>query len=217
MTKSDSQLQRDVTDELAWDPSVDHADIGVAVADGVVTLSGCVKSYAEKMAAEKAARRVAGVRAIAEEICVHFASDRKTGDAEIAKRIADILSWDALVPDEGIMVKVEHGLVTLTGSVEWHYQREAARKAASKISGVTGIVNLLTVRQRPVADDVRQRILDAFERQANLDAGGITVVAEGSKVMLGGRVKACYERGIAERAAWAAPGVSEIEDNIIVF
>lgn len=216
MKKSDSQLQADVMDELAWEPSIDHADIGVAVADGVVTLSGYVKSFAEKVAAEKAARRVAGVRAIAEEIKVRLASDRKTGDAEIAKRIADILSWDDLVPDDKITIKVEHGSVTLAGSVDWHYQRDAARKAAGKISGVIAISNLIAVRQSPAASDVRQRILNAFERHANLDATGISVVTDGSKIRLGGKVRAYFERGIAERAAWAAPGVTEIENNIVV-
>lgn len=216
MKKSDSQLQRDVMDELIWEPSVDHADIGVAVVDGVVTLNGFVKSFAEKMAAEKAARRVAGVRAIAEEIEVRFPSDRKTGDAEIAKRIADILSWDSLVPEDRITVKVERGWVTLAGTVDWHYQRDAARKAASKITGVTGIGNMIAVRQIPVAADVRERILSAFERQANFDATGIIVVTDGGRIKLGGRVRACYERGIAERAAWAAPGVTEVEDHIIV-
>ena len=216
MKKSDSQLQRDVMDELIWEPSVDHAEIGVAVTDGVVTLSGYVKSYAEKVAAEKAVRRVAGVRAIAEEIKVRLASDRKTGDAEIAKRIADIFSWDVLVPDDKITVKVERGCVTLAGAVDWHYQSDAARKAAGKISGVTGISNLICVRQRPAAIDVRERILDAFKRQANLDAAGLTVIVDGGKVTLGGKVTAWYERGIAERAAWAAPGVTLVEDNIIV-
>lgn len=216
MKKSDNQLQSDVMEELVWEPSVDHADIGVAVADGVVTLSGFVKSFAERMAAEKAARRVAGVRAIAEEIEVRFPSDRKTGDAEIAKRIADIFSWDSVVPEDRVAVKVERGWVTLSGTVDWHYQRDAARKAASKITGVTGIVNMIAVRQIPVAADVRERILNAFERQANFDATGITVVTDGSRIRLGGKVRACYERGIAERAAWAAPGVTEVEDHIIV-
>lgn len=216
MQKSDGQLQRDVLDELAWEPSVNHAEIGVSVIDGVVTMSGFVSSYAEKIAAEKVARRVAGVRAIAEEIKVRFASDSKTADTEIAKRIADILAWDALVPDDKITIKVEHGWVTLGGIVDWHYQVDAARKAAGKISGVTGISNLVTVRQQPVATDIRDRILDAFKRQANLDAGGISVRAEGGEIVLAGRVKAWHERGIAERAAWSAPGVTRVEDNLTV-
>ncbi|MCI4592468.1 BON domain-containing protein [Sphingobium sp. BYY-5] len=216
MKKSDSQLQHDVMAELEWEPSVDHADIGVAVNDGVVTLSGFVKSYPEKMAAEKATRRVAGVKAIAEEIKVRFASDPKTADHEIAKRILDLFSWNVWVPDDQIKVKVEHGWVTLTGTVDWFYQRDEARKAAGRVTGVIGVNNLLEVKKLPIASDIKDRIMEAFKRQANLDAGSVTVVTDGGTVRLGGRVKAWNERGIAERAAWAAPGVTRIEDNIIV-
>lgn len=135
--KSDSQLQHDVMAELEYEPIVDHADIGVAVNDGVVTLSGFVKSYPEKLAAEKAARRVAGIRAIAEDIKVRFASEPKTADHEIAKRIVDMFAWNVSIPDAKIRVKVEHGWVTLTGSIDWFYQSEEARKVAGKIRGVT--------------------------------------------------------------------------------
>lgn len=135
--KSDSQLQHDVMAELEYEPIVDHADIGVAVNDGVVTLSGFVKSYPEKLAAEKAARRVAGIRAIAEDIKVRFASEPKTADHEIAKRIVDMFAWNVSIPDAKIRVKVEHGWVTLTGSIDWFYQSEEAKKVAGKITGVT--------------------------------------------------------------------------------
>lgn len=214
--KTDSQLQHDVMDELEWEPSVDHADIGVAVNDGVVTLSGFVKSYPEKLAAEKAARRVAGVKAIAEEIKVRFASDPKTADHEIAKRIVDMFAWNVSIPDDKIKVKVEHGWVTLTGSVDWFYQSEEARKVAGRITGVTGVSNLIEVRQLPRIGDVKDRIMNAFKRQADLDAAAVTVVTDGGKVTLGGRVKAWHERQIAERAAWAAPGVTKVEDNIVI-
>lgn len=214
--KSDSQLQHDVMAELEWEPSVDHADIGVAVNDGVVTLSGFVKSYPEKLAAEKAARRVVGVKAIAEEIKVRFASDPRTADHEIAKRILDMFAWSVSVPDDKIKVKVEHGWVTLSGTVDWHYQSAEARKLAGKISGVTGVSNLIEVKQLPTAHDVKDRIMAAFTRQADLDASTVTVLTDGSKVTLGGRVRAWSERGIAERAAWAAPGVTRVDDNIVV-
>lgn len=214
--KSDDQLQRDVMAELEWEPSVDHADIGVAVSDGVVTLSGHVSSYAEKMAAEAAVRRVSGVKAIAEEIQIRYPSDAKTADDEVAKRIVDIFAWDAMIPDGKIQVKVEHGWVTLHGTVDWFYQSDAARRAATKIQGVMGVNNRIEVRQKPVASDIRERIVAALKRQADLDADSVTVVTDGGKVRLGGHVKAFYERGIAERAAWAAPGVTQIEDNIIV-
>lgn len=214
--KTDSQLQHDVMAELEYEPSVDHADIGVAVNDGVVTLSGYVKSYPEKLAAEKAVRRVAGVKAIAEEIKVRFAADPKTADHEIAKRIVDMLAWNVSVPDDKIKVKVEHGWVTLTGAVDWFYQSEEARKVAGRIGGVTGVSNLIEVRKIPTTRDVKDRIISAFKRQADLDAASVTVTADGGKITLGGKVKAWHERQIAERAAWAAPGVTKVEDNIVI-
>jgi len=214
--KTDSQLQRDVMAELAWEPSVDHADIGVAVNDGVVTLSGYVKSYPEKLGAEKATRRVAGVKAIAEEIKVRYASDPKTADHEIARRILDVFAWNVSIPDNKLNVKVEHGWVTLSGTVDWHFQSDEARKAAGRITGVVGVSNLIDVRKLPVPADVKERIVQAFRRQANLDANSVTVVTDGGTVKLGGQVRAWNERGIAERAAWAAPGVTRGEDNIVV-
>jgi len=214
--KSDLQLQRDVMDELAFEPSVDAADIGVSVTDGVVTLNGFTKSYAEKLAAENAARRVAGVKAIAEEIKVRFASDPKTADSEIAKRIIDLFSWDVTVPDDKIKVKVEHGWVTLTGTVDWYFQRDAARHAAAKINGVVGVSNLLEIRRQPATSDVRDRIVSAIKRSADVDAASITVTAADGTVRLGGRVKGWHERDAAERAAWAAPGVVKVEDNIVI-
>ena len=214
--KTDSQLQRDVIAELEWEPSVDHADIGVSVVDGVVALNGYVKSYAEKLAAERAVRRVAGVNAIAEELKVRFASDPKTADHEIAKRILDMLQWSVLVPKQRVQVKVEHGWVTLTGQVDWHYQSEEARRIASGISGVTGVSNNIQVAPHVAPGDVRKRIQDAFERQADLDAAAITVSVDGGKVTLGGRVKAPYERRAAEQAAWAARGVVQVDDRIVI-
>jgi osmotically-inducible protein OsmY len=214
--KTDSQLQQDVVDELQWEPRVDHANIGVAAKDGVVTLSGFVSSYTSKIAAEKAARRVKGVRGLAEEIEVRFASDPKTSDPEIAKRIADMFDWSVTIPKNRIAVKVEHGWVTLSGVVDYHFHRQAAKDLASRISGVKGVTNLVEVKTIPSPGDVKDRIVAAFKRNADLDASTITVVADGTTVRLGGKVHAWYERQIAERAAWAAPGVNRIEDNIAV-
>lgn len=214
--KTDGELQRDVIAELDWEPSVDPADIGISVVDGVVTLNGFVKSFAEKLAAERAARRVAGVRAIAEEITVRLASDPKTADHEIAKRILDMLEWNTLVPKDHVKVKVEKGWVTLTGQVDWHYQSDEAERIASLITGVTEVTNSIAVAPRVAAGDVRKRIQDAFQRQANLDAATITVSVDGGKVTLAGRVKAPYERRAAEQAAWAAQGVVQVDDRIVV-
>lgn len=215
--KTDSQLQKDVMAELEWEPRVDHANIGVAVQDGVVTLSGFVSSYACKLSAEKAAKRVKGVRGLAEEIEVRFPSDTKTADPEIAKRIADMFDWSATIPKNKLSVKVEHGWVTLSGEVAYHFHREAAKDLASRITGVKGVSNLIEVKKTPSSFDVRSRIVDALKRNADIDASTITVVTEGDTVKLGGKVHANYERRIAERAAWAAPGVNRIEDNIMVI
>jgi osmotically-inducible protein OsmY len=215
--KTDSQLQKDVMAELEWEPSVDHANIGVAAKDGIVTLSGYVGTYAAKVAAEKAARRVKGVRGLAEEIEVRFANDAKTADPEIAKRIVDMFDWSATIPKGKIGVKVEHGWVTLSGDVGYHYHRQAARDLASRISGVKGVTNLIEVKKAPSPYDIRQSILDAFRRSADLDASTISVAADGDKVTLSGKVHSGYERRIAERAAWAAPGVNRLEDNIMVI
>ncbi|RVQ69601.1 BON domain-containing protein [Croceicoccus ponticola] len=214
--KSDSQLQHDVLEELKWDPSVDHTDIGVSVVDGVVALNGYAKSYAEKIAAERAAKRVAGVKAIAEELKIRYPSDAKNADHEIARRILDIFSYNVLIPEENIQVKVEKGWVTLTGDVEWNYQSAEAAKAAGKVSGVLGLTNSIAIRNKADISDVRKRIEDAFKRQAGLDAASVTIAASGNKVTLGGKVKAWHERKLAEQAAWGAPGVTQVEDHIVI-
>jgi osmotically-inducible protein OsmY len=213
--KSDSQLQHDLMAELQWDPCVNPAHIGVAVKNGIVSLSAHVSNYTEKLAAEKAARRVKEVRGLAEEIEVRFPSDPKTTDAEIARRILDLFEWDVTIPREQVSVKVENGWVTLTGTVDAHYQREGARKAAGRVGGVKGVSNLIELRSVPSPTDIRERIRAALERHAGLDANSITIVADGNTVRLGGRVSDWRERDIAERAAWAAPDVTRIEDNIV--
>lgn len=212
--KTDRQLQQDVEAELAWEPSVTAAHIGVAAKDGVVTLTGHVPTYAEKVAAERAARRVKGVKAIAQEIEVRYPSEAKTSDDEIAGRITQLLSWDVFVPDDRVQAKVEKGWVTLTGTVDWQYQRASAEKDVAKINGVRGVTNMITVTSSVATTDVRRKIEEAFKRNADFEASRITVEADGSKVILGGKVRAWYERGLAEQAAWAAPGVTQIEDRI---
>lgn len=216
MRKSDSQLQLDIMEELKWEPGIDHEKIGVAAKDGVITLSGIVSSYSEKLLAEKVARRVKGVRAIGEDLVVRYPGDAKTSDAEIAKRVADVIEWNALIPKERINATVENGVVRLRGDVEWNYQKTLAFKDASKISGVVRVENLINVRPSVSTTDVKDRIEEAFERQADLEAEKIKVRAEGHKIILEGTVSTWGKRGIAERAAWAAPGVSQIEDKIVI-
>jgi osmotically-inducible protein OsmY len=213
--KTDSKLQADVLEELAWDPSVDHAHIGVAVNNGVVSLSGHVQSYGAKLNAERATKRVHGVHAIAEEIKVHYPFAKPTDD-EIARRILDMFAWDISIPDEQLTVKVEGGFVTLTGQVEWFYQGQGAAALAGRVGGVTGVSNQITVRDSRTVHDVRAGIEAALKRSALVDASRITVRADGGKVTLGGKVHDWHERQAAARAAWAAPGVNFVVDDIAV-
>ena len=213
--KSDSELQQDVIDELKFEPAVDHSRIGVTAMDGIVSLNGFVPNYMQKAAAEKAARRVAGVKAIAEEIEVRFLTDPKTNDAEIAERILLMFEWDAGIP-EGLQVKVEKGWVTITGSVDSYYQKKSARKVAGKVPGVQGVTDLVEVRAHASAADVRDRIRQALRRSSLLDASAIEIEVTGNKVKLGGKVRGWNERKAAERAALSAPGVSAVEDNIVL-
>ena len=216
MMRTDSQLQLDVMEELKWEPGVEHQEIGVSATGGVVTLSGNVGSYSEKLLAEQVARRVKGVRAIAEELEVHYPFQAKTSDAEIAKRIADILEWNSLIPRNKVSVTVEKGVVRLKGEVDWHYQKDLAFKDASKISGVVRVNNSITVKPAVSTADIEQGIERAFERQADLEAEKISVRADGHKIILEGTVSTWGKRGIAERAAWGAPGVTQVEDKLVV-
>jgi len=209
----DHKLRQYVIDELDFEPSVNAANIGVGVHDGVVTLTGFVASYAEKRAAERATRRVSGVKAIAQEIEVRLPSDKKTADPEIAKRAVDILKWHGL-PTDKIGIKVEKGVVTLDGEVDWQFARKQAENAVHNLSGVVGIANLIRVSARPQVSAVKEKIENALRRSAELDASHVTVRAEGGKVILGGTVHAWYERDLAEQAAWSAPGVTDVQVHI---
>jgi osmotically-inducible protein OsmY len=214
---SEHQLRQDVLDELDFEPSVNAAHIGVGVNAGVVTLTGFVSSYREKLAAERAARRVKGVKAIAEGIEVRLPSDKKTADDEIAGRAVDILKWRVGFPADRISIKVENGIVSLTGDVDWQFQKTEAEAAVHHLSGVVGVVNLVRVRATVHDSEVKEKIQKALQRSAELDASRITVHAEGGgKVVLGGKVHAWYERDLAEQAAWAAPGVTAVVDHILI-
>jgi len=213
---SDLQLRQDVLDELEFEPSVNAAHIGVTANHGVITLTGFVTSYAEKTMAERAARRVKGVKAIAEEIEVRLPSDTKRADDEIAARAVDILRWQVGVPADRIKVKVEKGVVSLTGEVEWQFQKTEADHVVHKLSGVADVVNQIRVASPVHAFEVKEKIEKALQRSAELEASRITVETEGGRVILKGRVRAWYERDIAERAAWSAPGVTEVQDRLTI-
>jgi osmotically-inducible protein OsmY len=211
---SDHKLRQDVLEELDFEPSLDASHIAVGVHDGVVTLSGSVPSYADKLAAERAAKHVFGVRAIAQNLEIRLPSDKKTADDDIAKRAADILRWRVGVPADRITIKVEKGVVTLGGQVDWQFQRKQAENAVHNLTGVLGITNLIRVSARPQTREIKDKIQQALRRSAELDASHVTVHAEGGTVILGGKVHAWYERDLAEQAAWSVPGVTDVEDRI---
>ena len=214
MRQTDKQLRDRVLDELDWEPSIHAADIAVTVEDGVVTLAGHVPTYAQKMAAETVAGRVRGVKAIVQKIEVR--PDRNDWDEGIARRCLNVLDWDVTIPRNAVQVKVSRGCVTLVGQVEWEYQRRAAEGAVRRLAGVVSLNNQITLKPGAQPADLKRRIEEALERNAELDAARIRVGVTGGKVILEGQVKARFERDIAEQAAWSAPGVRAVEDHLSV-
>jgi osmotically-inducible protein OsmY len=213
---TDTYLRQTIVDELDFEPSVDAANIGVAVDNGVVTLTGHVASYAEKIAAERAVERVKGVRAIAENIEVRYPGHKQTADDEIAERALSIIGWNVQVPKDSVKIKVEKGRVTLEGVVDWRFQREAAESAVRQLSGVVGVSNLIEIKPNVAPREIKQKILDALKRNAELEADSIRVNVTEGNVVLEGNVRAWYERGIAEQAAWSAPGVRAVQDHLAI-
>jgi osmotically-inducible protein OsmY len=214
--RTDSEIQRDIEDELRWDPSLDNDDIAVTVRDGVVTLAGYVKSYLDKWHAERVASRVKGVKAIANDLNVKLPSSSERPDPDIARAAVDALKWNIAVPADRIQVKVDKGWLTLEGDVDWHFQREAAERSVRSLTGVKGVTNLITVRARPTPQDVKQKIKEALERSAQFDADRITVEVDGNKAILKGTVRSYAEKRDAERAARNAPGITEVDNKLTV-
>jgi len=208
-------LQQAVEQELRWEPSVDAEHIGVSVKNGVVQLDGHVDSYGEKWGAERAAMRIANVKAVASEIKVELPSSATRTDADIARAALNLLQWNLMVPDT-VKVQVTDGWLTLKGTVEWQYQKEEAERAVRSLTGVKTIVNEITVTPKVSAVGVKSKIEDAFKRSAEIDAGHIQVEAIGSAVTLRGNVRSWVEREEAERVAWGAPGVTNVNDLITV-
>jgi osmotically-inducible protein OsmY len=215
--RTDTELQHAVMEELTWEPSVDAAEIGVSAESGIVTLSGMVKSLPQKWAAEKAAQRVFGVKAVTDEIVVKLPGDGELSDTEIARAVVNALDWNASVPRGHVKVVVSHGWVNLEGTVRFHYERVAAEYAVRGLIGVKGVTNLISVKPPQTSPkDIKHRIEQAFERAADLDAEMISVEAKDGKVILRGTVDSWAEREQAELAAWAAPGVSRVENEILI-
>lgn len=214
--KSDAQLRSDILAELNWEPAINATEIGVIVKDGVVTLTGHLDSYAHKRAAERAAQRVRGVKALATELAVKLGAGYERTDADIALAAEHALEWNVLVPEDRIRAMAEKGWITLSGEVDWEYQRATAEKAVRDLLGVTGVSNLVTVKPKFDASDVANKIHDALARQADREAKKIEIVVNGAEVTLRGKVHSWAERTAAQGAAWSAPGVARVVNNLVV-
>lgn len=213
---TDKDLKLHVQSALDWDPSIDASDIGVSVDNEIVTLRGTVKTFAEKINAERVALRVYGVKAVANDLTVHLPSLFARNDTEIAQAAVSALMWNTIVPSDRVSVATANGWITLTGTLEWQYQKDAATRAVRELTGVKGVTNNIVVKPRVKTVDVRDKIEAAFKRSAEIDARRVNVTAQDGKIVLSGNVRSWAERQEAERAAWAAPGVTQVDDRLAV-
>ena len=214
--KTDSELKLDVENELKWEPMVNEAHIGVTANGGVVSLAGHVLSFAEKYAAEKSAKRVYGVKAVANELDIRLHNGAMRSDEQIAQACLSALKNHSLVPYEKLKVVVSDGIVSLEGEVDWQYQRDAALNAVRDLIGVVSVTTRISIKARTLPKDVKNKIIAAFHRNADIDARRIEVQTQEGKVVLHGNVRSWSEREQAQSAAWAAPGVTAVENDIVV-
>jgi len=214
--KTDSDIRKDVSDELDWEPSVNASQIGVEVKDGIVTLAGHVTSFAEKWDAERAAQRVSGVKALAVEIDVILPGSSKRNDVDIARAAENMLDWTSYAPKDRIKIMVEGGWVTLSGEVDWEYQRQSIARSIRHLMGVVGVSDQITIKPQASLDSVKSGIKAALNRRAQADVQNITVEVVGDRVTLSGTVFSWSERDLAEHSAWCAPGVRNVVDNLTI-
>jgi osmotically-inducible protein OsmY len=214
--KSDEEIERDVREELKWDPDLDDTDIAVSVKTGVVTLAGFVRSYSDRLEAEAAAKRVAGVLAVANDLEVRLPAIDQRPDPDIARDAVAALKAELPISYDKIKLTIKDGWVTLEGAVEWQYQKTTADNAVRKVKGVRGVTDVITVKPKVEPSELKRKIQEAFQRNAHVDANRITVEANGSEVVLKGTVRSWIEREEAERVAWSAPGITKVEDRIVV-
>src|ERR1044072_2297414 len=213
---TDTEIQKNVMEELKWDPIMQSAEIGAIVKDGIVTLVGYVDNYSQRLAAENAVKRVKDVRAVAIDIAISLPDDQRRSDTDLAAAALNALKWSSFVPEDKIRLKVDGGWITMEGEVEWQFQKESAYSAVSDLIGVHGVINRINVRPNITPVIVKDVIKKALERSADIEADSINISTDGGRIVLNGKVRSWAKRKEVERAVWATPGVIEVKDELII-